>query len=105
MCRSQFKIHAKVWSVNVRASALAHTCIGQSPENVSHCQGRSAYLLQQPEVINILAAAASAAAAAAAAAAVAEAAVAAAAAAASPAAAAVAAAAAAAAASRWHAKL
>ena len=97
--RSQSKIHAKVWPVNVRASALAHTCIGQSPENVSHCQGRSAYLLQQPEVINILAAAAAAAAA------VAEAAVAAAAAAASPAAAAVAAAAAAAAASRCHAKL
>jgi hypothetical protein len=56
ICRSQSKVHAKAWYVNVRASALAHSCLGQSPENVTHCQGRCAYLLQQPEVLNILAA-------------------------------------------------
>ena len=54
VCRSQSKVLARTWSVNICASSFGHTCIGQPPEAISHCHRRCAYLLEQPDVQNML---------------------------------------------------
>jgi hypothetical protein len=51
---SQSKLHHNKWSVNYSVSNLQHTCIGQPPENLKNCKGRASYLLEHPDVQNIL---------------------------------------------------